>query len=173
MLCDECNQREAKVHITQIVEDKTTTRHLCQVCGQPFISVARMGSSQMAPDDMGMDYVLAKIIARDERYTRDAYHFVLGGCQKVWEKQFAAGDLTVTHVSSGQLLEILRKHALDTFGNEAKSMLNAWGIFKCEDFGEIDFNLIDVGLLVARADDTKEDFRGGYDFGEAFAGTAQ
>jgi uncharacterized repeat protein (TIGR04138 family) len=173
MLCNECNQRQAKVHITEIVGDKTTTRHLCQVCGQSFISSARIGSSQMTPDDMGTDYVLTEIIARDERYTRDAYHFVLGGCQKVWEKQFAAGDFTVTHISGGQLLEAFRKHALNMFGNEAKSKLNAWGIFKCEDFGEIVFNLIGAGLLMARAEDTKEDFLGGYDFDTAFPGTAQ
>jgi len=46
--------------------------------------------------------------------------------------------------------------------------LNSWGIFKGEDFGEIVFNLIEAGLPTKQAEDTKADFKGGYDFDTAF-----
>jgi uncharacterized repeat protein (TIGR04138 family) len=46
--------------------------------------------------------------------------------------------------------------------------LNAWGIFKCEDFGEIVFNFIDAGLMTKSAEDDKKDFQNGFDFDTAF-----
>lgn len=46
--------------------------------------------------------------------------------------------------------------------------MNARGIFKCEDFGEIVFNLVDAGLMAKSAEDTKEDFQNGFDFDTAF-----
>lgn len=32
MICDSCGQREAAVHLTQIVNNLTTTSHLCEQC---------------------------------------------------------------------------------------------------------------------------------------------
>ena len=32
MQCDQCNEREAVVHLTQIVEEQVTTQHLCEQC---------------------------------------------------------------------------------------------------------------------------------------------
>ena len=171
MLCKECHQREAKIHLTQIVGEKMTKFDLCQVCGQRFLG--SINSSRMDFNEVATDNVLNAIVSRDARYTKDAYLFALEGCQNIWEKQYAAGDLSVTHVSGGSLLEAFRKHALTLFGREAKSMLNARGIFNCEDFGEVVFNLVDAGLLLGRAEDTKDDFRGGYDFEMAFPESAR
>jgi len=58
------------------------------------------------------------------------------------------------------------------FTDQAKTVLSSWGIFTCEDFGGIVFNLIGAGLLIAGIEDTKDDFRGGYDFVSAFPGAA-
>jgi uncharacterized repeat protein (TIGR04138 family) len=172
MLCDKCNQRDAKVHITQIIGDKTTTHHLCTVCARssPSNLTSEVLSAALSGhfDQLNPIVRLTRIIARDKRYTINAYQFVLDACSTVWEKQFATGDFTVTHVSGVQLLDVFRKHAFNTYGSDAKSTLNAWGVFKCEDFGEIVFNLIDEGLLTAQEQDSKEDFRGGFDFDTAF-----
>jgi uncharacterized repeat protein (TIGR04138 family) len=62
----------------------------------------------------------------------------------------------------------LRRLTLGSFGKGAKPHLNSWGIFKGEDFGEIVFNLIEAGLPTKQAEDTKADFKGGYDFDTAF-----
>lgn len=32
MQCDQCKEREAVVHLTQIVEEQVTTQHLCEKC---------------------------------------------------------------------------------------------------------------------------------------------
>ena len=32
MQCDQCKEREAVVHLTQIVEEQVTTQHLCERC---------------------------------------------------------------------------------------------------------------------------------------------
>jgi len=32
MLCENCNEREAVIHLTQIVENSVTTMHLCEPC---------------------------------------------------------------------------------------------------------------------------------------------
>lgn len=34
MRCDSCGEREAEVHVTQIVDDELTTRHLCEACAE-------------------------------------------------------------------------------------------------------------------------------------------
>jgi uncharacterized repeat protein (TIGR04138 family) len=46
--------------------------------------------------------------------------------------------------------------------------LNSSGIFKCEDFGEMVFNLVRAGLLAKQKTDSRADFQGGYDFDTAF-----
>lgn len=32
MLCENCGEREAAIHLTQIVETEMTTHHLCEIC---------------------------------------------------------------------------------------------------------------------------------------------
>jgi uncharacterized repeat protein (TIGR04138 family) len=54
------------------------------------------------------------------------------------------------------------------FGWQAKSVLNGWGVHTCEDFGEVVFNLVSVGMLGKRPEDRREDFQGGYSFDNAF-----
>jgi len=39
---------------------------------------------------------------------------------------------------------------------------------RCEDFGEIVFNMVENHLLAKTKKDSPEDFKGGYDFEEAF-----
>ena len=39
---------------------------------------------------------------------------------------------------------------------------------RCEDFGEIVFNMVESSLLGKTENDSREDFKGGYDFFEAF-----
>jgi uncharacterized repeat protein (TIGR04138 family) len=46
-------------------------------------------------------------------------------------------------------------------------VLNDWGVKACEDFGEIVFNMVESGMLLQTDKDSREDFRGGYDFYEA------
>jgi len=72
------------------------------------------------------------------------------------------------HVSGRQLCLGLRDLAVHQFGGLARLVLSRWGIESTEDFGRVVFALVDAGLLRKTADDTLEDFRGVYDFADAF-----
>ena len=50
----------------------------------------------------------------------------------------------------------------------AKVVLNNWGVEKTGDFGDLVYNLIDIGLMKKSKDDRREDFDDVYDFQQAF-----
>ena len=117
---------------------------------------------------MEFEDILAQIVAKDPRYTRDAYLFVreaLDFTQKLVTKD---GREQVRHVTGQELLTGIRQYALDQYGPMAMLVLNEWGIHMCEDFGELVFNMVDHGLLAKTKKDTREDFKDGYDFVDAF-----
>lgn len=108
---------------------------------------------------------IREICTKDPRYKIDAYVFV-----------FQALDHTVEHIAkvrrhvSGQeLLEGIRQLAIKLFGPLAKVRFELWGVRKTEDWGEIVWNLVQSGLMGKTEQDTKEDFRGGYAFDDAFS----
>ena len=43
-----------------------------------------------------------------------------------------------------------------------------WGMLRCEDFGEIVFNMVDHKLLSKTKEDTRADFKSIYNFEDAF-----
>ncbi|HXI85371.1 MAG TPA: Minf_1886 family protein [Verrucomicrobiae bacterium] len=109
-----------------------------------------------------------EIVRTDGRYDRDAYYFVREGLDftiKMLKKNSRGVD---RHVSGRELLDGLRHCAIDQFGPMAKTVLNYWNVKRCEDFGEIVFRMVDKGILGKTEQDTREDFKGGYDFDEAF-----
>ena len=106
---------------------------------------------------------LEGLLERDFRYPRAAYRFVHEALNFT-----VAGLGMQRHVSGRELLEGIRRYALDEFGPLTLCVLNEWGIRSCIDFGHIVFNLVDVGLLGKTDEDSLADFEGGYDFEEAF-----
>ena len=122
---------------------------------------------------LNFEEVLEQILARDTRYQRDAYFFVRDALD-VAQRKFAPASGGKTsrnrpaHVSGQQLLEGIRAHALEQFGPLTLMVLEEWGVRRCEDFGEIVFNMVECSLLGKTENDTREDFKGGYDFFTAF-----
>jgi uncharacterized repeat protein (TIGR04138 family) len=126
------------------------------------------------------DEALDQIVQKDARYHRDGYLFVreaLDHTQKLVNKgaksesRAAAEELTegkVRHVSGQELLAGIRDYALEQFGPMTLTVLNEWGVRRCEDFGEIVFNMVENHLLAKTKKDSREDFKDGYDFEEAF-----
>jgi uncharacterized repeat protein (TIGR04138 family) len=113
--------------------------------------------------------VLETIVARDRRYHRDAYIFVreaLDYTQKLVGRKPSGTELN--HVSCKELLGGIRELALKQFGPLAVVVLEEWGVRACEDFGEIVFNMIESNLLAKTDQDTREEFKGLYDFHDAF-----
>ena len=72
------------------------------------------------------------------------------------------------HVSGPELVHGLRVYALDQYGPLAKTVLNAWGMRRSSDFGEIVFNLLRIGQMRKTESDRRSDFDDVYDFDVAF-----
>jgi uncharacterized repeat protein (TIGR04138 family) len=115
--------------------------------------------------------IVALICKEDSRYDRNAYEFVRRGLDhtvKELRKRDAARGEPSRHVTGVELLNGLRVYALDQFGPLSKTVLNAWGIRQCRDFGEIVFNLIEYKVFSKTDSDRREDFDSAYDFEDAF-----
>lgn len=110
---------------------------------------------------------LELILAKDSRYPRDAYLFVREALDYTQKAVLRERRLT-PHVTGQELLAGIRDFSLAQFGPMAITVLQEWGINKGEDFGEIVFNMVEAGLLAKTDKDSRDDFRGGYDFQEAF-----
>lgn len=128
-------------------------------------------SSPTAMQDTAFDEVVEQICKEDGRFDRRAYTFLRQGLDhtvKELVKRDEARARKSHHVSGPELLSGLRDFALDQYGPLACTVLNAWGITRCRDFGDIVFNLIEYGVFSKTAEDRVEDFSEIYTFEEAF-----
>lgn len=117
------------------------------------------------------DAKVEQIVARDARYGRDAYKFireVLAHAEKKLAPNKKIQVQQPQHISGQELLENMRQYTLKEFGPMGKHVLAEWGIFRCEDVGEVVFNMVEAEILSKRKQDVLEDFAGGFDFEEAF-----
>lgn len=140
---------------------------------------------------------LAELLRRDQRYDFNAYVFVFDALKFGQEKlglgtppdddddldEFdeldseletddldseLAGDEEENHVTGSELCRAIQRYAIDQYGLLARNVLNHWGIRTTGDFGEIVFNLIDIGQMRKTDNDRREDFEEVYDFADAF-----
>ncbi len=118
------------------------------------------------------EHPLAELLRRDRRYHRDAYFFVFEALRFAQE-QLGLGGLPKSepaeveeerHISGQQLCEAIRQYAIQQYGMLAKNVLNEWGVHSTGDFGEIVFNLIDIGQMKKTQNDRREDFDKVFDF---------
>ena len=118
------------------------------------------------------DHPLAELLRRDSRYHRDAYFFVFEALRYAQEhlglgRAQALDDPESEderHVTGQQLCEAIRRYAIEQYGLMAKNVLNEWGVYSTSDFGEIVFNLIDIGQMKKTHSDRREDFHNVFDF---------
>ena len=118
--------------------------------------------------EINFDEKVEMVLAKDPRYTRDAYVFVresLDHTQKLVSKENRG---TVRHITGQELLEGIRQFALNQFGPMTVTVLEEWGIRNSRDFGEIVFNMVEIELLAKTEKDNRDDFNNGYDFTDAF-----
>src|SRR5437016_2655927 len=115
--------------------------------------------------------IVTLICKEDPRFDRKAYDFVRLGLDhtvKELRKKDAARAERSRHVSGQELLDGLRVYALDQYGPLAKTVLNAWSVRRCRDFGDIVFNLIEYNVFSKTENDSREDFADIFEFDEAF-----
>ena len=113
---------------------------------------------------------LAKLLNERRRdYPMAAYDMVLETVRVLSRHLAEAGKSgPELHLSGALLANGLRDCLLTRYGCMARDVLDAWHIRSTSDFGTIVYDLIDVRLLQANANDDISDFDGVYDFNEAF-----
>ena len=117
----------------------------------------------------GLEERIALLRRRDRRYARNAYYFILDALDYTIEtlgRDREAGESR--HVGGRDVLEGARELAAEQFGPMAGVVFGRWGMHRTEDVGEVVFNLIEIGLLSRRPEDTRLDFVDGFDFQRVF-----
>lgn len=131
---------------------------------------------------------LARVIARDPRYTIEGYAFVLESLNLARSRKLkslakrdrnrpshptrarkkgAARPEVSGHVTGRELCLASRRLAIRLFGAMAVIVLEQWGIRSTSDIGEIVYNLIASGDLDKTPTDQRSDFDDVFDFATA------
>ncbi|MFH1680681.1 MAG: Minf_1886 family protein [Candidatus Eisenbacteria bacterium] len=106
---------------------------------------------------------LAVIRKKDPRYREEAYYFLLEALDFTLSRLEAP-----RHLSGPELLDGIRRFAVQRFGPTSRMVFEHWGIRRTDDFGRIVFQLIDQGILSKTPADSIDDFSGVYDFKTVF-----
>lgn len=109
------------------------------------------------------DGIMDRIRMREPRFDEHAYLFVLAAlefCQQRLPER--------RHITGRELAIACRDLALDRFGVLSRLVLEHWGVRSTADLGDVVFTLVDLGLLMSQATDTREEFIGVFDFEAAF-----
>jgi len=115
--------------------------------------------------------VVQLIVKEDPRFDRSAYVFLRKALDHTIDKERKRQGKLVArqrHVTGQELLIGVKEYALEQFGPLAYTVLTDWGVTRCEDFGDMVFNLIDYGVFSKNEQDAKEDFVSIFTFREAF-----
>jgi uncharacterized repeat protein (TIGR04138 family) len=117
---------------------------------------------------LGFPEALDQIVAADPRYDKEAYLFLRDALDFTLKARKKSKTEPGRHVTGQELLEGVRQHALHEFGPMVPTVFEAWGLREGVDIGEMVFNLIRAGIFGKTESDSLDDFRGGYDFHDAF-----
>jgi uncharacterized repeat protein (TIGR04138 family) len=118
--------------------------------------------------EINFDEAVDLIVAKDSRFARDAYAFVREALDFTQKLAFKEARGNIRHVSGQELLDGIRQFALQQFGPMAVTVFEEWGVKDCRSFGEIVFNMVEIGLLAKTDKDSRDDFQNGYHFTDAF-----
>ncbi|MCG3182941.1 MAG: hypothetical protein ICCCNLDF_01023 [Planctomycetes bacterium] len=121
-------------------------------------------------DPIDVEGLLLQVRRKDSRYRAAAYHFVLfQGIEYTLRRYLGVPQGQFRHMNGREICEGLRELALEEFGPLARDVWAWWGVNTTRDWGDIVFNLIEVGLLHAQDDDRPEHFDNIYDVDEALS----
>jgi uncharacterized repeat protein (TIGR04138 family) len=120
-------------------------------------------AEKKVPEEEDSKRELRRLVGIDSGYDLEAYIFVQEALDFLLR-----GMEERRHVNGRELLEGLRRYALEEYGPLARIVLESWGVRRCEDFGRIVFHMVDKGIMRKTDQDSMEDFNGGYEFSQAF-----
>jgi uncharacterized repeat protein (TIGR04138 family) len=115
---------------------------------------------------------LEKAMIDSGPYPMEAYDFVEAGLEHTQERAFDDEPMLPReerHIRGQQLCLGLRDLAIARWGLMAHVVLRHWNVHRTDDFGRIVFALVDAQRMTKTTDDTIDDFRGVFDFDEAFS----
>ena len=124
-------------------------------------------------------YSLQQLVDQDARYPVEAYLFIREALAFAADTMELSAEDSISvenlersrrerHLSGQELCEAIRRYAVNQYGYMAKIVLNRWGVATTSDFGEIVYNMIDVGIMKKSSRDQKSHFDNVYSFDEAF-----
>ena len=116
---------------------------------------------------MQFEQSIVSILKRDRRFDPNAYFFLKDALDFTLKRSADANGGESRHVSGPELLNGFRDHALEQYGPMAVTLLNEWGLKKCQDVGDMVFHLIEEQVFGKQDSDKKEDFSEVFDFQEA------
>lgn len=99
---------------------------------------------------------VATLVERYPEYTEEAYEFMRVALDSAVER-FCKNDKS-PHLSAKELYLGACAYALDEYGPLAADVLSFWGLNSSGDFGNVVYNLIEVGIFGKQKGDTREQF---------------
>jgi uncharacterized repeat protein (TIGR04138 family) len=111
---------------------------------------------------------LVRLPQRDPRYRLNAYIFAFQALEYTMKDHLKLSPDTRRHISARELLEGMRDYAIQQYGFLARSVWESWGVYATSDWGAVIFNLIGANLMRADDNDRLDDFKGVFEFEEAF-----
>lgn len=155
------------------------------VAHRPLYLLRVQAGSSLGPftkeyDDNMSDqpHPIVLLLEKDSRYKIEAYQFVRDALAYA-QDELGMGPQPPpmseeddpppdAHLTGQQLCEAIRQLALAQFGLMARVVFESWGVRETGDFGEIVYNLIEIGLMKKSAADRREDFNDVFQFADAF-----
>jgi uncharacterized repeat protein (TIGR04138 family) len=123
---------------------------------------------------------LARVVARDPRYSIQAYALVreaIEYTERIRKRRRAvrsrrggkaAAAAAAQNITGRELCEGFRRLVLAQYGLMALAVLNRWGLRSTADIGAIVYNLIASGDVEETPSDSRADFDNVFDFETAF-----
>lgn len=111
---------------------------------------------------------LLQLAEENPQYDPHVYGFMREALDFTIKLLKKPADGEARHVTGRELTDGIRQYAIREFGPLTKTVLNHWGVFTTEDFGNIVFLLISKGIFGKSENDSASDFANGYDFDDAF-----
>ena len=119
---------------------------------------------------------MEEVIRGDGRYPLEAFAFLHDALNRAVGEVYGPGasapqdpeGVEARHVSGEQLCNAMRDLALERWGRLAQPVLAKWNIHATIDLGHMVYLLVNNSFMRKTDEDSVEDFRDVYSFGDAF-----